>query len=210
VKKVAVCVVTFLAIVVLMRAGTARSQQVPGSTTVSSGGSGLGSATGTTTVNAAGQSQNPFGTTVYQESSARGEIAQLLTKLREAEGDAARVELSKQLEEAIAKYFDDDMKTRESELTKLEERVSKLRSQLDRRRRAKQEIIQLQLKVLMNEADGLGFSGALLFEPNRRTNSAADFYYYNEGGQTGGGSNAVKSSTRSAPAKTEAKTETRK
>ena len=30
----------------------------------------------------------------------------------------------------------------------------------DRRRKAKTDIIQLQLKVLVNEAEGLGFSGA--------------------------------------------------
>lgn len=50
------------------------------------------------------------------------------------------------------------MKQREAELTKLEERVAKLRAQLDRRKKSKAEITQLQTKVLVNEIDGLGFS----------------------------------------------------
>ena len=37
--------------------------------------------------------------------------------------------------------------------------MQKLRAQLDRRREKKQEIIELQLKLAVNEADGLGFFG---------------------------------------------------
>jgi len=97
------------------------------------------------------------------ENAAGGEIGRLMNQLREAD-DAKKPELTKQLQTAVDKYFDDDMKARETELTKLEERLSKLRNQLDRRRKAKAEIIQLQIKVLLNEADGLGFIGASFFE----------------------------------------------
>ena len=40
---------------------------------------------------------------------------------------------------------------------KLEERLGKLRAQLKRRRAKRQEIIDLQIQVAVNEADGLGF-----------------------------------------------------
>ena len=99
----------------------------------------------------------------HSDIAARSEIGRLMNQLREA-SDAQKPELTKQLESAVDKYFDDDMKARETELTKLEERLSKLRNQLDRRRKAKAEIIQLQIKVLLNEADGLGFTGASFFE----------------------------------------------
>src|SRR5262245_37641127 len=106
---------------------------------------------------------NPFNATVQQHpghagDAARAEIGRLMKQLRDADG-AKKPELTKQLETAVDKFFDEDMKARETELTKLEERLNKLRSQLDRRRKAKTEIIQLQLKVLQNEADGLGFTG---------------------------------------------------
>jgi len=86
------------------------------------------------------------------------EIGRLIGELGEAD-DAKKAELTKQLEAAVAKQFDRDMENRETDLTKLEERLNKLRAQLDRRRKAKTDIIQLQVKVLVNEAEGLGFGG---------------------------------------------------
>ncbi len=87
------------------------------------------------------------------------EIAQVLTELRVVNDDPKKAELTKQLESAIVAIFDKDMSSRETDLSQLEERLTKLRAQLDRRRKAKSEIIQLQIKLMVNEADGLGFSG---------------------------------------------------
>jgi TolA-binding protein len=112
----------------------------------------------------------------------QSEIGQLMHQLREADDDAKKADLTKKLETAVDKQFDEDLKNRETELTKLEERLTKLRAQLDRRRKAKAEIIQLQIKVLVNEADGLGFSGASFADPN----SAPGVTLYGVG--AGGGS----------------------
>ena len=98
-------------------------------------------------------------------AQARSDIDQLMKTLNNADDEAKKTDITKKLEEAVAKYFDEDMKARETELTKIEERVKKLASQLDRRRKAKSEIIQLQLKVLINEAEGLGFGGTSILEP---------------------------------------------
>jgi hypothetical protein len=92
----------------------------------------------------------------------RSEIGRLVAELRDASEDAKKTEITKKLEAAVTKAFDEDQKARETELTRLEERLKKLRAQLDRRAKAKSDIIQLQLKVLANEAEGLGFSGASL------------------------------------------------
>jgi hypothetical protein len=96
----------------------------------------------------------------------RSEISRLVAELRDATDEAKKAEITKKLETAVTKAFDDDQKTREAELAKLEERLKKLRGQLDRRGKAKADIIQLQLKVLVNEAEGLGFSGTPLYEPS--------------------------------------------
>jgi hypothetical protein len=85
------------------------------------------------------------------------QIRQLTQKLRDATDDTSKADLTKQLDAAVGKYFDEDMKGRESQLSQLEERVTKLRSQLDRRRKAKDDITKLQTQVLVNDADGLGF-----------------------------------------------------
>ncbi len=91
-------------------------------------------------------------------SGTQSEIGRIMAQLREATEAAKKAELTKQLEKAVTKSFDEDMKARETELTRLEERLKKLKDQLDRRQKAKADIIQLQMKVLANEAEGLGFS----------------------------------------------------
>jgi hypothetical protein len=96
-------------------------------------------------------------------------IGELMNQLRHSDDSAKKADLMKQLETAVTKFFDEDLKSRETDLAKLEERLNKLRTQLDRRRTAKAEIIQLQLKVLANDAEGLGFSSRSDFE--RQTSS---------------------------------------
>lgn len=66
----------------------------------------------------------------------------------------------KAVHELLSVGFERDLETRESELKQLETRVQKLRSQLDKRKAAKQEIIDLRLKTIQNEADGLEYPGA--------------------------------------------------
>ncbi len=97
-------------------------------------------------------------------SPIRSEIKQLVQQLREGGDETAKADLAKKLETAVSQYFDADLKLREDQLSKLEERVTKLRGQLERRRKAKADIVQLQTKVLTNDADGLGFSGTSLFD----------------------------------------------
>jgi hypothetical protein len=109
------------------------------------------------------------------EGAVEGEIGTIVDDLRDAD-DAEKTAVTKKLEAAVTKQFDRDMEYRESELSKLEERLNKLRGQLDRRRKAKAEIIQLQIKVLVNEAEGLGFGGeplpsSYLPRGTRRTSS---------------------------------------
>jgi hypothetical protein len=57
----------------------------------------------------------------------------------------------------LASYFDTDMKIRQSKLADMVARAKSLHAQLDKRRAFRDEIIQLQLNVLVNEAAGLGF-----------------------------------------------------
>jgi hypothetical protein len=85
------------------------------------------------------------------------EITAAAAAFRDAANDEAKSAARKKLADLLDKYFDADMKARAAELTKVEERVKKLRTLFDTRASKKQEIIDLQVKVLENEADGLGF-----------------------------------------------------
>jgi hypothetical protein len=73
------------------------------------------------------------------------------------------------LDRALTSYFISDMKARVTELDKIKARVKELEVQLERRMKAKNEIIELQKKVLLSEVDGLGF-----FSPDDRDEENAD------------------------------------
>ena len=84
-------------------------------------------------------------------------IRQASAQVRDANDEATRVAATTELTSLLDKYFEEDLKIRQKELEDIAARLDKLRAQLDRRRQRKQEIIDLQVKVAVNEADGLGF-----------------------------------------------------
>lgn len=84
-------------------------------------------------------------------------LQHLAAAVRGAKDDAARAAATEQMQKTLNDTFDADMKRREQEFTKLEERLKALRQQMIRRQEKKAEIIELQSRVLLNEADGLGF-----------------------------------------------------
>ncbi len=78
----------------------------------------------------------------------------------DAKDGADKDKALKRLHDLASKYFEEDMEVRKKELADIEARLAKLRSQLDRRRAKKDEIVDLQMKVAINEAEGLGFTSA--------------------------------------------------
>jgi hypothetical protein len=90
-------------------------------------------------------------------ANAKDSIRQAAEKLRDAKGNEARSEAEKELRDLLEQYFDDDLQRRQAELGEMEDRLAKLEKQLDRRESKKDEIVDLQVKVLVNQAEGLGF-----------------------------------------------------
>lgn len=103
---------------------------------------------------------NPNDPLVKSQMEMSQALGDAIGEFRRAQGDDAKAAAQKKLVEALTKYFDADMKGREAGLQKVEAQVKLLRSQLDKRAGKKQEIIDLQIKLLENEADGLGFFGS--------------------------------------------------
>ncbi len=87
----------------------------------------------------------------------QAEIRTAAEKLRDAPDEKTKIEAHEKLITILVKCFDEDMARREKELMKLKQRLNKLAAQLEHRRDKKKEIIDLQVKVAVNEADGLGF-----------------------------------------------------
>jgi hypothetical protein len=84
-------------------------------------------------------------------------LRQAAAALRDAKDDVAKADAKTQLTNLLNNYFEEDMRRREEELAKIEARLKDLREQAARRREKKSEIVDLQIKVLLNEVEGLGF-----------------------------------------------------
>jgi polyhydroxyalkanoate synthesis regulator phasin len=95
-----------------------------------------------------------------EEAQEIQQYQEIVTTLRSDKPEAEKELARKQLSELLSVGFDRDLETRETDLKSLETRVQKLRAQLDKRKAAKQEIVDLRLKTIQNEADGLEYPGS--------------------------------------------------
>ncbi|MFT5322224.1 MAG: hypothetical protein ACI8P0_000059 [Planctomycetaceae bacterium] len=106
---------------------------------------------------------NGYGGGAAAESSddprRKGEIVlqAATSKLKEAKSEEERQAAGEVLRSALERYFAADLEMREREIKGIQERVSSLDKLIERRRQARDQVISLQLEVLKNEADGLGF-----------------------------------------------------
>jgi hypothetical protein len=99
-------------------------------------------------------------------NDSRDAIRQIAEKLRDADSDEEKDNAQAELRRLLTDYFEKDMQRRKTELDEMEKRLARLRDQLSRRHTKMDEIVDLQIKVLINEADGMGFfsSGPAPFE----------------------------------------------
>jgi len=78
-------------------------------------------------------------------------------KLKQAKSEDDRRSAEKLLRSALEDYFAADLEIREREIKRIQKRITNLDKLIERRRQARDPVISLQLEVLTNEADGLGF-----------------------------------------------------
>lgn len=78
--------------------------------------------------------------------------------------DSASEENTSSAKKNIAAYlsaqFDHDQKKRQEQLKKLEDQVAKLKGQLQKREQSKEQMIELRLTLMLNDANGLSFPNA--------------------------------------------------
>jgi hypothetical protein len=95
-----------------------------------------------------------------------------LRELMKSGDEASRAKAKDRADDILTTYFLADMKSRVAELDAIKKRVAEMEAQLEKRMKAKTEIIDLQKKVLETEADGLGFFGPeSAIDPYGRANS---------------------------------------
>jgi hypothetical protein len=116
----------------------------------------------------------------------RRAFQEAVEKLRAAKEGPEKEAAKKELAKLLDRSFTHDLERREHEVTEIESRVKKLRDQIDKRKNAKDEIIGLRLKTIINESEGLGFPGPVGFEHRPVTQFGAgeiEMHYFDRPGQ---------------------------
>lgn len=89
--------------------------------------------------------------------SRQQQMAKAIKALREAQSDEQKRVARDGLRKILSDIFTADMQAREKQAKEIETRLAKLRQQYQSRDKVKDDIIDLQLKVLEQDAAGLGF-----------------------------------------------------
>ncbi len=122
------------------------------------------------------------------------ELRKAMEALRDAEAGESRDEAMKQVRDILSKQYDEAMDGYEKYLDDLTKRVAELREQISKRRAARDELVELRLKMMVSEADGLGWPDARN-APASGLPSVPGFW----GGGSGFGSGAVSPSSSPSP-----------
>ncbi|MFM7564148.1 MAG: hypothetical protein ACKO81_14090 [Planctomycetota bacterium] len=74
-----------------------------------------------------------------------------------ATDDAARTKATADLKSNLEKQYDLFVEGQSKQIEELEARLAKLKGQLDKRRAAKERVVELKLQMVLSQAEGLGF-----------------------------------------------------
>lgn len=86
------------------------------------------------------------------------ELRDSLSKLRSTDASESDKKAAREtIEKFLKEEFERDQKNRREHVERLEEQVSKLRKQLDKRQESQSKIIALRMQLLENDAEGLSF-----------------------------------------------------
>jgi hypothetical protein len=106
---------------------------------------------------ASGQPDEEMQKLMQSENELSHESNELMGKYTSIDDETERNQLKTSLREVLGKQFDAQRQRRELELKRVEERLSKLREQLNKRNNARETIVNRRLEQLISEADGLGW-----------------------------------------------------
>lgn len=84
-------------------------------------------------------------------------VNELLRDFKEAKEDSERKPIVKALRERLVEEFQNHQKGLKSKASQIEKSISDLESNIEKRKEAKASIVDLKLKTVINQANGLGF-----------------------------------------------------
>lgn len=101
-----------------------------------------------------GQWLNPNAPSNAKESLA---FAKAFRAYQSAADDSARSKWTAELRTSLEKQYDAFVEGQATQIAQLEERLKKLKTQLEKRRGAKERMVELKLQMVLSQAEGLGF-----------------------------------------------------
>lgn len=93
-------------------------------------------------------------------SRLQGQIDSKLRQYRNADDETERKKIMEEIRETLSEQFDERMKSPKERIQRSRKRLERLKKQLNEREKKSDEIIDLRLKVLTNQALGLGWGTA--------------------------------------------------
>ena len=99
----------------------------------------------------------PVGRQIDPLTAALNRVNKARSRLQGAESEEDESKATTELREALGEYFDRDMEFRQKELDEVKKGLVDMSDRLQKRANAKDEIVDLQLQMIVNEAEGLGF-----------------------------------------------------
>ena len=124
--------------------------------------SGIFSGPGNTQISGRFYNQNPlagFGNhrTSKRERELNKKIREFIEAVRGAADTQSEANATRDLRGSLAELFDERVKRRENEIDALKKRLQELQTKNEERKKKKDEIVDLKLKSIVNEAKGFGF-----------------------------------------------------
>lgn len=111
-----------------------------------------------------------------KKSQLNQSLQQSVAAYQAAADEAARDVLQEKIETQLSELFDVQQQEREAQLKPMEERVKKLRETLNKRAAMRDNLVQLRLKVLLQDADGMGWGPDEFLTPMHDPNSPQGVY----------------------------------
>lgn len=101
----------------------------------------------------------PIGNNSVHRAKPNGvNLQKAVEALKQAKDEEARKKSLETLSKVVSQLFDADLKRRESEVGDIRNRAAKLKALINKRKESKDRIVDLQLKIQLNEVEGLGFA----------------------------------------------------
>ncbi len=95
----------------------------------------------------------------YSPRRVNGPMSKAVQELKKAKTDEEKQAAQDAVKVELEKLYDVYLAQNEKQLQQLEERLVKLRDQLEKRKQAKEKLVDLRLQMMISEAEGLGWPG---------------------------------------------------